>query len=72
LSLPSKLKIHPWFATNKLKLYQSRDGRYPFPMIEDEDKEYEEEYEVDPLLDYDHEKDSYLVSWKGYGQEDNQ
>jgi hypothetical protein len=72
LSLPSKLKIHPWFATDKLKLYQPRDGHYPSPFIEDKGKEYEEEYEVDQVLDYDHEKDRYLVSWKGYGPEDNQ
>jgi transposase InsO family protein len=72
LSLPSKLKIHPWFATDKLKLYQPWDGHYPSPLIEDKEKEYEEEYEVDQVLDYDHEKDRYLVSWKGNGPEDNQ
>jgi hypothetical protein len=33
-------------------------------LIEDKEKEYEEEYEVDQVSDYDHEKDRYLVSWK--------
>jgi hypothetical protein len=72
LSLPSKLKINPWFATDKLKLYQSRDGHYPSPLIEDKEKEYKAEYEVDQVLDYDHEKDRDFVSWKGYGPADNQ
>jgi hypothetical protein len=36
------------------------------------EKEFEEEYEVDQVLDYDQEKNGYLVSWKGYGQEDSQ
>lgn len=72
LDIPRQLKIHPWFATDKLKLFHARNESYPSPVIEDKEKEYEEEYEVDKVLDYDEERNRYLVSWRGYGPEDNQ
>jgi hypothetical protein len=69
LALPDEVKVHPWFATDKLKHYFARDGVIPEPV---NSKEPEEEFEVDKVLEYDEEKDMYLVSWKGYPPEDNQ
>jgi hypothetical protein len=69
LKLPTEVKVHPWFATDKLKHYFARDGVIPEPI---NDKQKEEEYEVDELLEYDEERDMYLVSWKGWPPEDNQ
>jgi hypothetical protein len=40
LEIPDALKIHPWFATDKLKAFNSRDGTYPAPT---DSKEAEEE-----------------------------
>jgi hypothetical protein len=31
LEIPDALKIHHWFATDKLKAFNSRDGTYPAP-----------------------------------------
>jgi len=70
LCLPNGMKVHPWFATDKLKTYQARDGTfYPQPT---DTQDQEEEYKVDQVLEYDEEKDMYLVSWKNYVAEDNQ
>ena len=60
LGIPDELRIHPWFAADRLKLYQPRDGIVP-PPVNDTTKD-EEEYEVDQVLDYNEEKNEYLVS----------
>jgi transposase InsO family protein len=70
LEIPDELKIHPWFAQDKLKKFKSRDGTYPEP-VQDKDTK-EEEYEVNEILEYDRERNRYLVSWKGYPPEENQ
>jgi hypothetical protein len=69
LEIPDALKIHPWFATDKLKAFNSRDGTYPAPT--DSKEAEEEEYEVEKVLEHDEERDAYLVKWKGYPPEDN-
>jgi hypothetical protein len=69
LEIPDALKIHPWFATDKLKAFNSRDGTYPAPT--DSKEAEEEEYEVEKVLEHDEERDTYLVKWKGYPPEDN-
>jgi hypothetical protein len=69
LEIPDTLKIHPWFATDKLKAFNSRDGTYPAPT--DSKEAEEEEYEVEKVLEHDKERDAYLVKWKGYPPEDN-
>jgi len=51
-------------------MYQARDGTFYSQPTDTQDQE--EEYEVDQVLEYDEEKDMYLVSWKNYGAEDNQ
>jgi hypothetical protein len=33
LEIPDALKIHPWFATDKLKAFNSRDGTLQHPPI---------------------------------------
>jgi hypothetical protein len=59
LGIPDALKIHPWFATDKLNAFNSRDGTYPAPT---DSKEAEEgEYEVEKVLEHDEERDAYLV-----------
>jgi hypothetical protein len=50
LEIPDALKIHPWFATNKLKASNSRDGTYPAPT--DSKEAEEEEYEVEKVLEH--------------------
>jgi hypothetical protein len=69
VGVPDALKIHPWFATDKLKAFNSRDGTYPAPT--DSKEAEEEEYEVEKVLEHDEERDAYLVKWKGYPPEDN-
>jgi transposase InsO family protein len=69
LEIPDALKIHPWFATDKLKAFNSRDGTYLAPT--DSKEAEEEEYEVEKVLEHDEERDAYLVKWKGYPPEDN-
>jgi hypothetical protein len=54
LEIPDALKIHPWFATDKLKAFNSRDGTYPAPT--DSKEAEEEEYEVEKVLEHDEEK----------------
>jgi hypothetical protein len=54
LEIPDALKIHPWFATDKLKAFNSRDGTYPAPA--DSKEMEEEEYEVEKVLQYDEER----------------
>jgi hypothetical protein len=69
LEIPDALKIHLWFATDKLKAFNSRDGTYPAPT--DSKEAEEEEYDVEKVLEHDEERDAYLVKWKGYPPEDN-
>jgi hypothetical protein len=69
LEIPDALKIHPWFATDKLKAFKSRDGTYLAPT--DSKGAEGEEYEVEKVLEHDEDRDAYLVKWKGYLAEDN-
>jgi hypothetical protein len=39
--------------------------------VTDSKEAEEEEYEVEKVLEYDEERDAYLVKWKGYPPEDN-
>jgi transposase InsO family protein len=71
LDIPTHMRVHPWFATDKLKAYESRDGTHPPPSTEAGVQEEQEE-EVDKILEYDSERNRYLVSWVGYPEEDNQ
>jgi hypothetical protein len=68
LEISETLKIHPWFATDKLKAFNSRDGTYPTPT--DSKVAEEEEYEVEKVLEHDEEKHAYSIKWKGYPPED--
>jgi hypothetical protein len=69
LDIPDSLKIHPRFATDKLRTFNCRDGTYPAPT--DSKEAEEEEYEVDKVLEYDEERYAYLVKWKEYPPEHN-
>jgi hypothetical protein len=69
LEIAHVLKIHPWFATDKLKAFNSRDGTYP--AATDSKEAEEEEYEVEKVLEHNEERDAYLFEWKGYPPEDN-
>jgi hypothetical protein len=70
--MPTHMKVHPWFATDKLKAYESRDSTYPPPSTKASTQEQEEEYEVDKILEFDSERNRYLVRWVGYPEENNQ
>jgi hypothetical protein len=69
LEISDSLKIYPWFATDKLEAFNSRDRTYPAPT--DSKEAEEEEYEVEKVLEHDEERDAYLVKWKEYPPEDN-
>ena len=66
-------KIHPWFATDKLKPYhgygigdQVRDEQHDEEMHQDD-----QEYEVETILDFDKNTNRYLIKWKDYEDEEN-
>jgi hypothetical protein len=74
LALPKRLKIHPVFATDKLKLYHlsPNDPRRkisPKPAKISSDQEYE----VEKILDHrtDQNTTQYLIKWVGYDSDDN-
>ncbi|PRP73341.1 retrotransposable element protein, partial [Planoprotostelium fungivorum] len=74
LSLPPSIKIYPVFHTSLLTPYventlvgQKRPA--PPPVIIDGEQEYEVEAILDVRKRYG--KTQYLVSWKGYGPEEN-
>jgi transposase InsO family protein len=72
LDIPSHWKIHPWFATDKLKKYTSPDDDYEVQEEpREDDEEAEEEYEVEEIIDYNKERGEYLVKWIGYPSEEN-
>jgi len=68
-------KLHPVFHVVKLRLAPSNQivGRSSNPPLEPIVVNGESEYEVEKILDsrIHYQKLQFLVTWKGYGQEEN-
>jgi hypothetical protein len=75
-SQPILKRVHPWFATDRLKLYHGQE-----PTIyntEPDEEELEEEYEIEKIISHKwieepngDRREYYLVKWDGYPDEEN-
>jgi len=82
LDLPPGSRVHPVFHVSKLRNHVYRDpGSFPLqedpvappaPLVSDNMKYYEEEYEVERIVRHKNQPDgsvSYLVKWYGYPED---
>jgi hypothetical protein len=75
LKLPKDKRIHPVFASDRLKPFRGQTSMLPTPPRSDSEADPQEDklYEVNEILDHKREngQDYWYVSWLGYGPEDN-
>jgi hypothetical protein len=73
LKLPKDKRIHPVFASDRLKPFRGQTMMLPTPPRSETDPQEDKLYEVNEILDHKRENgnDYCYVSWLGYGSEDN-